>query len=43
VNNRSQRLLQEIEFGSLNEEKSIASLLRTVIQLGGEVPISLAT
>jgi AbiTii len=36
VNNRSQRLLQEIESGTLNEEKSIASLLRTVIQLGGE-------
>jgi hypothetical protein len=36
VNNRSQRLLHEIESGALNEQKSIGSLLRTVIQLGGE-------
>jgi hypothetical protein len=36
VNNRSQRLLQEIESGALDEKRSIGSLLRTVIQLGGE-------
>jgi hypothetical protein len=36
VNNRSQRLLQEIESGALDEKKPIGGLLRTVIQLGGE-------
>jgi hypothetical protein len=36
VNKHSERLLQEIESGARDEKKPIGSLLRTVIQLGGE-------
>jgi hypothetical protein len=36
VNNRSQRLLGEIEAGALDEETPIGTLLRKVIALGGQ-------
>jgi hypothetical protein len=36
VNNRSQRLLQEIETGALDQETPIGDLLRKVIALGGQ-------
>jgi AbiTii len=36
VNNRSQRLLHEIENGAFDQKTSIAALLRKVIILGGQ-------
>jgi AbiTii len=36
VNNRSQRLLKEIEDGALNSNKPTGDVLRTAIALGGE-------